>query len=212
VGKEVRGRSHYTEVNISQKGTWMNPRWLLPFTHGVDMQAIDYLVSLAENNGATLIPVSLVSVPDDSRSRGARLEYIQQSKDFLEAVKYKAARFQVPLERYEVFTSDVIQSITMLVHDLHCDAIVMVAIEHKEVLLRAHELKQLLVEPPASLVLIRLPAHPQEARAFYLGAGLLSWLHRVWRNRVAIRPMKNTLEAESISQIRKSAPQSRTGE
>ena len=37
----------------------MNPRWLLPFTHGVDMRAIDYLVSLAENNGATLIPVSL---------------------------------------------------------------------------------------------------------------------------------------------------------
>ena len=190
----------------------MNPRWLLPFTNGVDMQAIDYLVSLAENNGATLIPVSLVSVPDDSRSRGARLEHIQQSKDFLEAVKYKSARLQVPVERYEVFTSDVIQSITTLVHDLHCDGIVMVAVEHKEVLLRAHELKQLLVEPPVSLVLIRLAAHSQEARAFYLGAALLSWLHRVWRNRVAIRPMKNTLEAESISQIRKSAPQIRTGE
>ena len=212
MGKAVRGRSHFAEVNISQKGTWMNSRWLLPFTHGVDLRAIDYLVSLAENNGATLIPVSLVSMPDDSRSRGARLEHIQQSKDFLEAVKYKAARLQVPIERYEVFTGDVIQSITMLVHDLHCDGIVMVAIEHKEVLLRAHELKQLLVEPPASLVLIRLPAHPQEARAFYLGAGLVSWLRRVWRNRVALRPMKNTLEAESISQIRKSAPQIRTGE
>ena len=200
--KVVRGRSHYAEVNVSQKGIKMNPRWLLPFTHGVDMRAIDYLVSLAKNNRATLIPVSLVSVPNESRSRGARLEHIQQSKDFLEAVKYKAARFQVPVERYEVFTSDAIQSITMLVHDLHCDGIVMVAIEHKEVLLRAHELKQLLVEPPASLVLIRLPAHPQETRAFYLGAGLLSWLRRLWRHRVSKRPMKNTLEAESVSQIR----------
>ena len=179
----------------------MNPRWLLPFTHGVDMRAIDYLVSLAENNGAMLIPVSLVSVPNESRSGGARHEHIQQSKDFLEAVQYKAARLQVPLERYEVFTSDVIQSITMLVRDLHCDGIVMVAVERREVLLRTHELKQLLVEPPTSLVLIRLPAHAQKARAFYLGAWLLSWLRRLWRYRADIRPMKNALEAESVSRI-----------
>src|SRR3974390_2535899 len=117
----------------------MDPRWLLPFTNGVDMRAIDYLVSLAENNGATLVPVSLISVPNYSRSGGARLEHIQQAKDFLEAVKYKSARLQVPVERYEVFTSDVIRSITTLVHDLHCDGIVMVAVENKEVLLRANE-------------------------------------------------------------------------
>jgi hypothetical protein len=179
----------------------MNPRWLMPFTYGVDMRAINYLVSLAENNGATLIPVSLVSVPNDSRFGGARLEHIQQSKDFLEAVKYKAARFQVPLERYEVFTSDVIQSITMLVHDLNCDGIVMVAIENKEVLLRAHELKHLLSEPPAPLVLIRLPARQQEARAFHLGASFLSRLRRLWRYRVGVRPMQSAREAESVSQI-----------
>jgi universal stress protein family protein len=199
--KEVHGRLHYATVNVSQKGTMMNPRWLLPFTHGVDMRAIDYLVSLAENNGATLISVSLVSVPNESRSGGARLEHIQQSKDFLEAVQYKAARLQVPLERYEVFTGDVIQSITMLVQDLHCDGIVMVAVERREVLLRTHELKQLLMEPPTSLVLIRLPAHPQRAQAFYLGTGFLSWLRRLWRYRADVRPMKNALEAESVSQI-----------
>ena len=179
----------------------MNPRWLLPFTNGVDMQAIDYLVSLAENNGATLIPVSLVSLPDDARSRGARLEHIQQSKDFLEAVKYKAARLQVPIERYEVFTGDVIQSITKLVQDLHCDGIVMVAIEKKEVLLRTQELKYLLTELPASLVLIRLPAHPQEARALQLGASFLSRLRRLRRYKADVGPKKNTLEAESMSQI-----------
>ena len=180
----------------------MSPRWLLPFTHGVDMRAIDYLVSLAKNSGATLIPVTLVSVPNHSRSGGARLEHIQQSKDFLEAVKYKSARIQVPVERYEVFTSDVMQSITTLVHDLHCDGIVMVAVEHKEVLLRAYELKQLLVEPPAPLVLIRLPAHSQEFRAFYLGTRFLSWLRRLWRYRVDVGSVKNVLEAENASQIK----------
>jgi hypothetical protein len=180
----------------------MSLRWLLPFTHGVDMQAIDYLVSLAENNGATLIPVSLISVPNQAGSGGVRLEHIQQSKDFLEAVKYKSARLQVPVERYEVYTSNVIQSITTLVHDLHCDGIVMVVVEHKEVLLHPYELKQLLVEPPASLVLIRLPARSQEAWSFYLGARFLSWLRRLWRYWVSVRRMKNTLEPESVSQIR----------
>ncbi len=78
----------------------------------------------------------------------------------------------------------------------------MVAVERREVLLRTHELKQLLVEPPTSLVLIRLPSHAQKARAFYLGTGFLSWLRRLWRYRADVRPMKNALEAESVSQIR----------
>jgi hypothetical protein len=78
----------------------------------------------------------------------------------------------------------------------------MVAVEHKEVLLRAHELKQLLVAPPASLVLIRLPVHSQEVRAFYLGARFLSCLRRLWRYRVDVEPMKNELEAEYISKIK----------
>jgi hypothetical protein len=78
----------------------------------------------------------------------------------------------------------------------------MVAIEHKEILLHKHELKQLLVEPPASLVLIRLPAHPQEARAFYLVAGFLSWLRPLLRYQPEVRPMKNTLEVEIVTQIR----------
>jgi hypothetical protein len=155
------------------------------------MRAIDYALSLAENKGATLIAVSLVNVPTGSRSGGVRLEHIQQSKDFLEAVQFKTARYQVPLERYEVFTSDAIQSITMLIHDLHCDGIVMVAIEHKEVLLPNHVLKGLLEEPPVSLVLIRLPVRLPEARAFYLGASFLSRLRRLWRYRIGTRPMEN---------------------
>src|SRR5207248_5017010 len=76
----------------SQEDTMETRRCLLPFTHGVNMQAIDYAVSLAGSSGATLVAVSLVSVPQAPRPRGARLEHIQQSKDFLEAVKWKATR------------------------------------------------------------------------------------------------------------------------
>lgn len=58
-------------------------RWLFPFTHGVDMRAIDTVVRLAGDEGATLVAVSLVAVPPGRWSQGARLEHIQQSKDFL---------------------------------------------------------------------------------------------------------------------------------
>jgi len=94
------------------------------------------------------------------------------------------------------------QSITSLVHDLHCDGIVMVAVEYKEVLLRAHELKQLLVDPPASLVLIRLPAQSQEVRAFNLGTRFLSWRRRLWHYRVDFGSVKNVMEAENVSKIK----------
>jgi hypothetical protein len=96
---------------------------------------------------------------------------------------------------------DVIQSITKLVQDLHCDGIVMVAIENKEALLRAQELKRLLTEPPASLVLIRLPANQQEARAFQLGASFLSLLLRLWRYKADVGPMESTQAVESITQV-----------
>jgi hypothetical protein len=150
------------------------PRWLLPFTYGVDMRAIDSVVRFAESAGATLVPVSLISVPDERRSRGARLEHIQQSKDFLEAVQFKAARLRVPVERYEVFTGDVLQSIALLVHDLRCDSIFLVTTGKEDVLLHAHELKRLLEEPPASLVLMRLPA--RTGRTQTLVSRFLPWL------------------------------------
>ena len=150
-------------------------RWLLPFTFGVDMRAIDYAVSLAGSAGATLVPVSLISTP----SKGARLEHIQQSKDFLEAVEQKAERHHVSIERYEVFTQNVLQSIRTLVSDIHCSGIILVTGGEHSHLLQDIEVKRLLVEPPASLVLIRLPARTSSVPQSHLGARLFSWLRRL---------------------------------
>ncbi|HEV2580838.1 MAG TPA: universal stress protein [Ktedonobacteraceae bacterium] len=148
-------------------------RWLLPFTWGMDMQAIDAAVRLAEGSGATLVAVSLISKPDGSR--GVRLEHIQQSKDFLAAVELKANQLRVPLNRHEVITVDAIQSITTLTHELRCDAIVLVSRGEREALLRAHQLKRLLVEPPASLLVLRLTRQTGEqlVKNTWLGA-------RIW--------------------------------
>ena len=148
------------------------PRWLLPFTFGVDMRAIDYAVSLAQSAGDTLVPISLISTP----AKGARLEHIQQSKDFLEAVQHKAERYQVVVERYEVFTQNVLQSMRTLVCELPCNGIILVTNGAHTHLLRDEEVKQLLIEPPAALVLIRLPTHTISGSPSHLGSKVLSWL------------------------------------
>ncbi|MFL5662678.1 MAG: universal stress protein [Ktedonobacteraceae bacterium] len=148
-------------MNISR--TMNISRWLLPFTSAMDMRALDAVVRLAESHGATLVAVSLITVPHESRTQGVRLEYIQQSKDFLETVQYKAARQQVPVERYEVFTADVVRSMKLLAHEQHCSSIVLVTRGEKDSLLQRHELRQVLDAPPMSLVFIRLPAHTQPA-------------------------------------------------
>lgn len=99
-------------------------RLLLPFTHGVEMDTIEAAVLLAASHQATLISLSLVSVPQ-VKGKGARLEHIQQSKDFLEAVRYIAVRHRVPLEHFEAFTGDTLQSVLVLVDQLGCDGILL---------------------------------------------------------------------------------------
>ncbi len=173
-------------------------RWLLPFTHGVDMRAIDDVVRLAENAGAMLVAVSLVSV--SQRSAGVRLEHLEQSKDFLEALQYKAVRHGVPIERYEVFTANVVQSITLLSCQLQCEGIIVVAGGGKTLLLQDHEMKHLLTEPPTTLILIR--RRPVGTQTFYLRTRFLAWLQRLWTQRDADLPVQDALEVGELDWIK----------
>lgn len=157
------------------------PRWLLPFTYGVDMGAIELVAGLARRAGATLIAVSLIAEPCLPRSRGARLEHIQQSKDFLEAVHWKANRYNVPVERYEIFTADVMQHIPLLVTDQHCDAIILLTKEKREVFLQMHELKSLLEHAPCQLLIIRMSVPEEHVRTRSGAHQFLFWLERLWR-------------------------------
>jgi hypothetical protein len=168
----------------------MSRRWLFPFTHGVDMQAIDTVVRLAGDEGATLVAVSLVSVAPGRSSQGARLEHIQQSKDFLEAVKYKAARLQVTIERYEDFTSNVLGSITLLARDQRCDSMILVSRGEKEILLKAHEKKRLLENPPVPLVILYLPTRAERKRS--IRTRFLTWLRRPGERQGAVEQEQDT--------------------
>lgn len=130
-------------------------RLLLPFANGVEMETLEAAVRLAESHHATLVPLSLISVPQ-ARGKGARLEHIQQSKDFLETAQQKALRHGVSLERFEAFTGDVVLSIAALVPRLACDGMILALRGRSGSLLSAKTIEQLMAIAPCPLYLIYL--------------------------------------------------------
>jgi hypothetical protein len=99
--------------------------FLLPFVHGVNKFAIEQAILLAKSHQAMLVPLVLIHVPEERRKKGVRLEYLQQSKDFLETVKQKADWYSVQIERPEVFASDVVQSINLVASEMECEGILL---------------------------------------------------------------------------------------
>ena len=156
----------------------MATRLLLPFTHGVNIFAIEQAILLAKSLEATLIPLSVIHVPQEGRSRGARLEHIQQSKDFLEAVKYKAARYSVPVERYEVFTADVVQSINIVAKEQRCEGILLFVGGKKGVLLQADEIKCLMETMVCKLYVLHMQSNGSKRSVQTVHERLSNWLSR----------------------------------
>jgi hypothetical protein len=132
-------------------------RFLLPFVHGVDKFAIEQAILLAKSHQAMLVPLVLIHVPEERRKKGVRLEYLQQSKDFLETVKQKADRYSVQIERLEVFTSDIVQSINLIASEMECEGILLFVSQKGGILLQLHEIKHLMESPVCKLYVLRLP-------------------------------------------------------
>ena len=152
-------------------------RLLLPFTHGVDLPAIEYTVRLAHYCGATLVVLSLVRTSGDRRFRGVRLEYIQQSNDFFEAVRHKAARYQVPVECHEVVAAgDVDQGIMASASSLHCEAMVVVMRARDGVFLHRCEIERLFKRQSFPLLFMRLSSNEERPQR-----SLLDWFCFFWR-------------------------------
>lgn len=152
-------------------------RWLLPFTSGVDLSAIEAALHLAENGGATLVAVSFVITPDAQRSCAVRLELIQQSKDFLEACHTIALRLSIPIECYEVYTHDVVGSIATQIHDLECESLVLASRGQETLLLHETEAQQLLLKPPVALLVLRFSSRTTPASQPERRMPLLAWMH-----------------------------------
>lgn len=154
-------------------------RLLLPFTHGVSVEAIEHAVMLAKSYQAELVALALVYVPEEHWAKGARLEHIQQSKDFLEVTKHKAARHSVPVERFEVFTGDAVRSMNVLVHELKCDGMLLFVDGDRAVLLQAKEIQQLIKTSVCRLYVVHNPLHSQPASS----RGLFNIFSRLYGRR-----------------------------
>jgi hypothetical protein len=132
-------------------------RLLLPFVHGVDKFAIEQAILLAKSHQATLVPLVLIYVPEERRTKGARLEHVQQSMDFLGTVKQKSDWYAVPVECLEVFTCHVVQSINLVASEMECEGILLFEGQKGGILLQAIEIKRLIEMPACKLYVTRLP-------------------------------------------------------
>jgi hypothetical protein len=156
-------------------GSIMASRLLLPFTFGVDTQAITYAVQLARSQNAVLVPLALVSQKDGKKPR---LEHVQQSQDFLSMVRTIATRLQVPVECYECYTSDVIGSITQLSSELACESDIVVMSTRKTWLIQSDETQALLKQAGISLVLLHMPERPQRRGSVLIEHVIKNWRHQ----------------------------------
>ena len=132
-------------------------RLLLPFTHGVDMYALEYAAHLAKNNEAELMVASLIPHAKESL-KAVRLEHIQQSKDFQVALGNKADKYGIPVQFVETVTRDALPEINRLVQEYECEGIVLFVREGQGVLLQTREIKHLMVEAICKLYIVRLPS------------------------------------------------------
>ncbi len=145
-------------------------RFLLPFVHGVDKYAIEQAVLLTKSHNATLVPLVLFYLPEERRKKGVRLEFLQQSIDFLETVKQKADWYSVQTEKLEVFTSDVVQSINLVAGEMECEGILLFVSKRGGILLRIEQIKEVMEMPVCKLYLTHLPTDESKSsiQALYL--------------------------------------------
>jgi hypothetical protein len=153
------------------------------------VQALDAALALAQKGNATLVALSLIPVPAGKRSRGVRLEYIQQSQDFLETVKYRAARWGVLVERQEVYTGNVLESLETLPHELGCDGMILLSRGEQALFLNNNEMQHMLSLVPVPLVLIYLPGQSEQGGISHMAARFSSWLLSLWKE----TPVRSTV-------------------
>jgi len=131
-------------------------RFLLPFTQGIDLGALEYAVQFARSCQAKLIPLALIPLSEQQWAKGPRLEAIEQANDFLEAVKYKAERAEVVVEPCEMGTRDVVRSLNMFAQEMMCEGMLLFLRGGTTVLLPPEVVKRLLEQATCRMYLVRL--------------------------------------------------------
>lgn len=130
-------------------------RLLLPFTYGVDAAALEMAVLLAKHRHATLVPVAIIQT--SLFAKGARLEHIQQAKDFVVLLQSKATKHDILVEPHEIFTRDTTACLGDIVRQFEGSGIILFVRDGDGVLLSAGEVKHVLAHVDGPHHIIRLP-------------------------------------------------------
>lgn len=161
----------------------MAMRLLLPFQHGLNVDAIEQAIRLAKGHNATLVPLSLIPMSEKSYRKGARLDLVQQSKDFLETVKHKARAYGVPLESIEVYTHHPVASIHTLVTEMRCDGIALFLGYKSALFLPQDAIGRLVEEATCKLYIMRLPVQER-----------ITLAQKIWMYLTRLLPEKPALQ------------------
>ena len=181
---------------------------LLPFTHGIDREAIDQALVMAENLSACLVCVAFIPHSPDQR-KGIRLERIQQAKDFLEYMHYRARQTGVTLQRMELYVPNLEESILRLSQEMNNAPILLFTRHERGILLGLSTIRRVMEDERSRYYLllltqrhgsITLPQFLQPLLQKYQGApkapvlrflgphradpeSMLLGSHRLWDNR-----------------------------
>ncbi len=141
-------------------------RFLLPFTNDVDVKALHSVLQLAKIHNATLVALALVPLSAQQRPEDVRLEYIQQVQDFLAVLHTQADIHSVRIEEYELYSHDVLASISCYTQRLRCQRVLLSYEGEKVHFLQPHEAQQLRQENHSQLHVLYTEPKKQERMGF----------------------------------------------
>ena len=133
-------------------------RFLLPFIQDIDLGALVYAVQFAKSQQAIIVPLALIPLSEQQWAKGPHLETIEQANDFLEAVKYQAARAGVVVEPSTRETHDAVRSISIFVQEIQCQRMQLFQRGSATILLPSEVVQRLLEQIPCTLCLFQLPS------------------------------------------------------
>lgn len=135
------------------------PRLLIPFTRNIQRDALEYVIQYSQHHAGMLVALACIPEKHDQQ---IRYEDRMQARDFSRMLNMMALQHCVAVERYEVVTNNVAQTILHLSKELCCDEIVLFPAQHKDVLLDKATIAQLRQENhTCPLRLVPLSSHSE---------------------------------------------------
>ncbi|GAC1371616.1 MAG: hypothetical protein NVS2B12_32320 [Ktedonobacteraceae bacterium] len=143
-------------------------RLLLPFTWGINEQAIMTALRFAKASNIEIIALALIPVPAEDQRESARPERLLQAQDFLETISARATLYGVPIEHQEYFTTSIIDSIWTVLQQTESQGILLLTQGTEACLLLPEEALQIRSKLNISIYNLHIPAPKKVKKKFSL--------------------------------------------